>query len=391
MSESHGLGYTTNLNAPLYEELANVKRQRDERREYALDVLHRAELEESNKKLKQEHDVKQKIAELQQEAYIIEMAKRKLEAEEHVRAAEADARAIEVAKRAQAAREKAAARQPYNVKPITEAMKKEIDEACKNMTREDELRVLEIVREEDSDVAEPAKDEYIQLKEDTSPITISKVHDFVEAYYPRYVKFPTAPAVSAAPAAVPASPTVTAPTQGRQLAPSASTQRQASPPRNIKNLALAVPGAAGRFVATQPQDQIGAPASTSTNSGSVDVSTVPQTDARRLFEIHAALKKFRAQVKDLGANNKGLKSVFSNIRQDIKKRTNQISKNPKTNPTQVSRSKSPCINSLLISLKGNRASQYLARFSDANASCRKQRLRQHSNCRPKPVPGHTTQ
>lgn len=390
MSESHGLGYTNNLNAPLYEELANVKRQRDERREYALDVLHRAELEESNKRLKQEHDMKQKIAELQQEAYVIEMAKRNLEAEEHARAAEADARAIEVAKRAQAAREKAAARPPYIAKPITEEMKKEIEQACKNMTREDDLRVLEIVREEDPDVPEPAEDEYIQLKEDTSPITISKIHDFVEAYYPKYVKFPTAPA------AVPATPTVTASTPGqqlgRQLAPSASTQRQGSPSHNTKNLALAVPAAAEGSVATQPQVQIGGVASTSTNPGSVDVSTIPpQTDATRLLQIHAALKKFRAQVKDLGANSKGLKAVFSNIRQEIKKRTNQISKNPKTNPTQVSRSESPCITSLLTSVKGNRTSQYLARFSEANASCWKQRLRQYSNRRPKPVPGHTTQ
>ena len=241
--------------------------------------------------MKQEHDVKQRIAELQEEAYIIEMAKRKLEAEEH-------ARAIEVAKRAQAAREKAAARQRYIAKPITEAMKKEIDEACKNMTREDDLRVLQIVREEDPDIPEPAEDEYIQLKEDTSPITISKVHDFVEAYYPEYVKFPTAPAVSSAPAAVPATPTVTTPNPGRQLsrqlAPSATTQRLASPPRHIKNLALAVPGAAGGSVTTQPQAQIGGVASTSTNSGSVDVSTIPpQTDATRLLEIHAALKKFQ--------------------------------------------------------------------------------------------------
>lgn len=334
MSEGHGLGFTTNLNAPLFEQLAHVKRKRDETREYALDVLHRAELEESNKRLKQEQAVKQRIVELEQEAYMIEMAKRKL-------ASEADARAVEVAKRAQAAREKAAARPPYIVKPITEAMKREINEACKNMTREDDLRVLEIVHEEDPDVAEPAENEYIQLKEGTSPITISKIHDFVEAYYPKYVKFPTAPAVSAAPAAVRATPTVTAPTPGRQLgrqlAPSASIQRQASPPRNIKNLALAVSGASGGSVATQPQTQIGGAASTSANSGSVDVSTIPpQTDAKRLFEIHAELKKFRAQVKDLGAHNKPLKAVLSNIRTSIRKCLNQITKDARANDRQVS-------------------------------------------------------
>lgn len=329
MSEGHGLGFTTNLNAPLFEQLAHVKRKRDETREYALDVLHRAELEESNKRLKQEQAVKQRIVELEQEAYMIEMAKRKL-------ASEADARAVEVAKRAQAAREKAAARPPYIVKPITEAMKKEINEACKNMTREDHLRVLEIVREEDPDVAEPAEDEYIQLKEGTRPITTSKVHDFVEAYYPKYVKFPTA-SVSAAPAAVSATPTVTAPTPGRQLAPSASTQHQASPPRSIKSLALAVPGASGGSVASQPQPQIGGAASASANSGSVDINTIPlQTDAKRLLEIHAELKKFRAQVKDLGSNNKPLKAVLSNIRTSIRKCLNQITKDARANDRQVS-------------------------------------------------------
>lgn len=339
MSESHGLGFTTNLNAPLFEQLAHVKRKRDETREYALDVLHRAELEESNKRLKQEQAVKQRIVELEQEAYMIEMAKRKLAADAVARAADADARAVEVAKRAQAAREKAAARPPYIVKPITEAMKKEIDEACKNMTREDHLRVLEILREEDPDVAEPVEDEYIQLKEGTSPITISKVHDFVEAYYPKYVKFQTTPpAVSAAPAAVSPTPTITAPTTGRrpghQLAPSASTQREAGSPRNIENLALAGPGSA--TVATQPQAQIDGAASTSPNSGSVNVSTIPpQTNATRLSEIHAGLKMFRADIKNLGANNKPLKAVLSNIRTSIRKCLNQITKDARANQRQV--------------------------------------------------------
>ena len=335
MSEGHGLGFTTNLNAPLFEQLAHVKRKRDETREYALDVLHRAELEESNKRLKQEQAVKQRIVELEQEAYMIEMAERKLAADAAVRAAEADARAVEVEKRAQAARAKAAARPPYIVKPITEAMKKEIDEACKNMAREDALRVLEIVREEDPDAAEPAKDEYIQLKEGASPITISKVHDFVEAYYPKYVKFP------AALEAVNAAPTATAPTPsppvGRQLVPSASTHRQSSPPCNIKNVALAVPGAAGGTVATQPQAQIRGAASTFPNSGSVDVSTIPpQTDATRLSEIHLGLKKFRADIKNLGANNKPLKAVLSNIRTSIRKCLNQITKDARANQRQVS-------------------------------------------------------